>query len=897
VGGDGTAGNSSLGGISGSDSQLVSAVSSLPVPLVAGAAGGAIALVLLSLSCWFCCVYSRSLRRRRDAQRVSLVKVTAADWLVSLQVAGGEDSTAYQLDALTAVFSSSAVSVKGGSAGASGARRQQLAEGALQDLLDCPEPAKDAQALSPAPTPAAAASRDARVALLRQVTTRLPRQAFEAAVLASIEAAGSALQNQESMLRALQKSAPPQSEDDTSTATPNPLAEPPDGDSALRNADDTTLTSSSAMQRALINSAVAALCAPMPPRLSASGSRASYARQRYEPAAVAGGKAASLLRPELMAALADAGAASTVFLRAYHRTAAAADARLPDGACVPLSALLPAAADTPPGQVQTPSRRQSEKPGAEERATFGVSRSLCLGRLQDRMAAASQSAAGASGAAPAARSGSLVSTGVGVTEQDEFELGLVAVEEGGEDELDGATELARESPCALKPDATGLSSLRSSTGKVAAVFRSSVQAVALGTLSHKRSAGLGAMRASAGELKTAAALTEAQLARRTVEALVVLALDACAKRAATLVVSEAVEGAPRNLADAHSMAVHLAAARGELQETSSAASAAKRAVPLPARVGSVGRQPQASRGRAAMSTLLPAMQRQLSRARSGLQTPISRRSLVFSQASPLRSLTVSGSDAADAASLAERLLTGELAVLSRALQSADAAARQLACDAAVATVLCRKPQARIKAVAAGKGVAKTLSRPSATARGSLALIESPLLQRMRQRRVSTMTTAAQGRSPHMSGGFLKATPHSSLRATLSVPTLPALRRPALTDLDGSTGDGRQAPSSVAAEPPLLQSSGLRGAASKARVVTAAERVVSADEDASPEASVSRSRSRVRPSMVGSAGAVAGTSTIRSLTSSRQSVASGGRAAYSPYRRGGVASGTASQKRV
>jgi len=50
-------------------------------------------------------------------------------------------------------------------------------------------------------------------------------------------------------------------------------------------------------------------------------------------------------------------------------------------------------------------------------------------------------------------------------------------------------------------------------------------------------------------------------------------------------------------------------------------------------------------------------------------------------------------------------------------------------------------------------------------------------------------------------------------------------------------------------------------------------------------------------MVGSVGAAAATSTIRSLTSSRLSDASGGRAAYSPYRRGGVASGNASQKRA
>jgi hypothetical protein len=79
-------------------------------------------------------------------------------------------------------------------------------------------------------------------------------------------------------------------------------------------------------------------------------------------------------------------------------------------------------------------------------------------------------------------------------------------------------------------------------------------------------------------------------------------------------------------------------------------------------------------------------------------------------------------------------------------------------------------------------------------------------------------------------------------------------------------------------------------------VTAVQ-AVAVDDEASAEASVARSRSRVRPSMVCSAGAVAGTSTVRSLTSSRQSVASGGRAAYSPYRRGGVASGTTSQKRA
>jgi hypothetical protein len=190
----------------------------------------------------------------------------------------------------------------------------------------------------------------------------------------------------------------------------------------------------------------------------------------------------------------------------------------------------------------------------------------------------------------------------------------------------------------------------------------------------------------------------------------------------------------------------------------------------------------------------------------------------------------------------------------------------------------------------GKGVAKTQARSSATARGSLALIESPLLQRMRQRRVSTMTTAAQRRSPHMSAGFLKATPHSALRATLGVPSLPATKRPASI---GNVDRSLAAPN-VSAES-TLRAADLQGASSKARVVPA-DRVVAADDGASAEASVSRSRSRVRPSMVGSVGAAAGTSAIRSLTSSRQSVASGGRAAYSPYRRG-VASGIASQKRV
>jgi hypothetical protein len=893
-----TAGGSDASAVGGPQSAG-DASSGLPLPLpILGAAAGGGVLLLASLAAllFFRCVYARSLRQRRIAQRVSLLKVAAADRLLTTKAAGGEDSTAYQLDALAAVL---AVGVSGRSREkAEGQRsgmepspvatRQQLTAGVVEQMLRLDggsSGARDASAARDAP--ATLACRAARVDLAGKLTSALPRSALEAAVEASVHAASSEVERQRGALGGRGQGSPLRtaaaaSHPLTSALVVNPLAAGLASDGSGEDARDST-ASASAVQRAIIDAAVASLL----------GGEAA-AEEREEGAASAPAAASPARRfvlpaqPGLFAALADAGAASTDFLRAYHANAAAADARLPSSCCVPLAALLPA--DGCCLAQPRHSKSRSADGNSDGKASFGVARSLCLARMQDRMAAArrlqpdpgsaSSSVAAIAGAIHAAGfAPSAASDGGTALNDDSYDAeSSVAVEFAAVESDDAGIDFAYAQPAGVTvaarraavrvttttPPATA--AVRSS----AAGARSSVRAVSLGTLAHKRSAGLGAMRASAGELKTAAALTEAQLARRTVEALVVLALDACAKRAGSLVVNAVTEDTPGCVATHLTSIVQLEAAKRQARVAMGPLATAVGELSASLLPSSGGKWAQRlnNTGHAADSCSTDS---------SGSSTALQRPSLEFAQSSPLHSPLRNAPvlSAGAQASLAERLLSAELAVLQTALQSTEALARTLAWETAWAALACRSRATEGRS--AGRGVGGAAR--AAAARSSLAFVDSPLLQVIKQR---AGVGARQGKPGSLPSGLhkqaadvkriLRLTPEQQRQGGSALNVPPRNRSSVVVRSAADSRRGGAAGSPVLgghAPPPGI----------------AALHFAPLDDSAAAV----HPRSKVRPSLLQQSPASPATTLPQRHRVSRGSIGITGRAAYSPYRRGGVGS--------
>jgi hypothetical protein len=857
----------------------------LPLPILAGAAGGGLLLLAgVATLLFFCCAYRRSLRRRRITHRVSLWKVAAADRLLTAKAAGGEESTAYQLDALAAVLAGGGGAVRPSRGRTQGPRsalepsglatREQLTAGVVGEMLRLDGGSvglHDTAAGSDAP--ATLACRAARVALVRQLTAALPRSALDAAVEASVHAASNEIERQRgSPGEAAQASAlrtpGAASHSLTSALVVNPLASGPQSDDSRDDTRDGT-ASASTVQRAIIDSAVAALLG--------DGASGEVRGEGAAPATAAAAPARRFVlpsQPGLFAALADAGAASTVFLRAYHTNAAAADARLPTSSCVPLAALLPADGGCLPQPGPAKYRLRDGDTGSSGRAAFGAARSLCVARMQDRMAAARRSqpdpgsaVAAAVATAGASRAGDMTASGTSedgssLDDDADGEEPVVTVELADFEGDEAARAFAYAQPTGAAPGASG-GVVRTTTTTArgsAQSTRSSVQAVSLGTLSHKRSAGLGAMRASAGELKTAAVLTEAQLARRTVEALVVLALDACAKRAAELVVNAVTEDTPGCVATHLASVVQLEAAKHHARVVPG---------PVATAVGVLHSSSAEQRGPRLENTSNTMHPRLNGNARGGggISSALYRPSLVFAQSSPLHPLShvPSVSSAEVQASLAERLLSAELAVLQSALQSAEALARTLAWETAWAALACRRNAA----------TGRTGKARAAAARSSLAFVDSPLLQLIKQRagvgartgKPSALLSGSHKQAADMKS-ILRLSPEQQGFSALS-----AHSRKRSSVVVRSTADAKRGGAA---------SSALSGGRAPSPAVAAADTTQPGDM-----ASAAHPRSKVRPSLLPQSPASPATPLPQRHRASRGSIGTAGRAAYSPYRRGGV----------
>lgn len=722
-----------------------SVADTLPAPMPVFAAASACGVLLccaLGAVIVGTCIFRRSLRRRRRTQRASVRDVAAADRLLAAQAAGLEGSAAYQIDALAAVLIPSSADCPGlEGAGVAANARKRLAAGALQELLAAAVPS----AVPPHPkrgssTPAAFAAvqcRKARVALLQDVQARLPTEAMEAVMLSTVEAAAALLtREREPLLGGQHLQQPHQGDRRTAVAQTSAAARSRGGpatgclggqptiaargDAGAEDADASCASSSQSTQ-ALVDTAVAALMPALQsiPSIESSAKRGALGVPTTCAADAA--TAASTAEPPLpglqpvwLPALASMGEAATVFLRSYHRSAAFSDASAPcDGSIVPLSALLSVCDSDPNVPAHAPG---SSVPGSHHpdgRVGFVAVRPLCVARLRDRRAAAQRARAAA--------------------QPDEEPLSVDA-EEGLLSE-----ECAAELAVQLQPSDADSFVRLSSDGSVAAfsttaasrrpasAVTSAVHTVALDSHAHKRSAQVSRVAAGTRAVLTTG-LSDSALARRTVEALVVLSLDACAKRAGALAVERVLAGGAEGCVDGDeaqarvAVAAQLARVRRRLDSKDANKTAGDRShskFSAPAGGASQSR----GRSRSSVASTLHC---------SGLPDR-------FSHVSPLHS--PASSPLGDDAGLIDRLLRTELAAVDAVLQTAEAAARTLAWRTAVAALVCRRLPAQQQAAAsawfaagaAGNVTASVAPGKQPVHRPDAALCrESPLLARMLQ---------------------------------------------------------------------------------------------------------------------------------------------------------------------